>query len=156
MKTLMCLFAVSLIFVVSSQAKKEAPLGAPLMESVPLKYLDAAEAYQKLKEAFPNIAEMVKDIQIGPNTLTLNSGHERYGELRKKLAEIDVRPTVMLLRAVISEVQADGTEKEVSQRKLTFVEGHPWHLYETVGSKKYKLSMTVTTSKNTPSENPAK
>lgn len=153
MKTLICLFAVSLVLVVSSQAKKEVPPAAPLMESVPLKYLDAAEAYQKLKESFPKIEEMVKDIQIGPNALTLNSGHGQYAELRKKLAEIDVKPTIMLLRAVISEVQPDGSEKEVSRRNVTFVEGHPWSAYETVGNKKFKLSMTVTTSKNTPSAN---
>lgn len=156
MKTLICLFVVSLILVVSSQAKKELPSGAPLMESVPLKYLDATEAYQKLKEAFPKIAEMVQDIQIGPNALTLNSGHAQYGELRKKLAEIDVKPTIMLLRAVISEVQPDGSEKEVSRRNVTFVEGHPWSSYEMIGAKKFKLSMTVTTSKNTSSANPAK
>ena len=156
MKTLLCLCAALLILVVNSQATKDTPQKAPFTESVPLKYLDAAEAYQKLKEAFPKIAEMVQDIQIGPNALTLNSGHAQYAELRKKLAEIDVKPTLMLLRAVISEVQPDGSEKEVSRRNVTFVEGHPWSSYETVGGRKFKLSMTVTTSKNTPSANPAK
>lgn len=160
MKTLLCLCAALLILVVNSQAKKDAlpkaPLGAPLKVSVPLKYLDAAEAYQKLKESFPKIAEMVQDIQIGPNALTLNSGHAQYAELRKKLAEMDVRPNVMLLRAVISEVQADGTEKEISQRKVTFIEGRPWSSYEMIGDKKFKLSMTVTTFKHTPAEKAAK
>lgn len=152
MKLLICLCAVSFIVIVNSVAGKETAANAAPTVSVPLKYLDAAEAYQRLKEAFPKVAEMVKDIQVGPNTLTLNSGHAQYDELRKKLAEIDVRPAIVHLKAVISEMQKDGTEKEVSRRNVIVLDGRPWSVYEMVGGKKFKLSMTATVTKNAAAE----
>lgn len=153
MKLLISLCVVSFILSVNSVVGKETSANASPTVSVPLKYLDAAEAYQKLKEAFPKVTEMVQDIQIGPNTLTLNSGHAQYEELRKKLTEIDVRPVIVHLKAVISEIQKDGSEKEVSRRNVTVLEGRPWSVYEMVGGKKFKLSMTAAvTKKNTAAE----
>ena len=126
MKLRLCLaFALSLLLATHTLAGDEPPQKAPPTVSVPLEYLDAAEAYQKLRADFPKIAEMVQDIQIRTNTLTLNPAHPQYDELRQKLAKIDVRPTQVLLQAVISETQPDGTERVLSEPSVMTLAGNP-------------------------------
>ena len=118
--------------------------------SVPVQYLEVTDAYQQLRASFPDIGKIVKDIQIAQNALTLNSGHAKYAEVRKKLTEMDVRPRQVLLSAIVSEMQPDGTETVVSRRSFTTLEGRAWNIYESDGNRKFKLSMTVTVPKDAP------
>lgn len=117
--------------------------------TVALKYMEATTAYEKLKESFPEITEIVRRIQIDKNSMTLKPSHARADELRKKLAEIDKRPKQILLSAVISEAvfnASDGTmiDKVISRPTVFTLEGKP----AVIGFDEHNkaMSLTVTAS----------
>ena len=113
--------------------------------SVPVKYIEVTEAYQRLRASFPDIGKIVKDIHIDKSTFTLQTDHAKYAEFRQMLTQMDVRPTQVLLDMVITEIKKDGTERVVRRPTCTTLEGQPCDIFYTLDQGK-KLKFTVRSS----------
>ena len=111
-------------------------------EDVAVQYVEVTNAYQALKSTFPEIADIVRSIQIDKNSLTLNLGHAKIDEVRKLLAKIDVRPSQIYLEAVVSEIAKDGAEKILSLPTAYTREGQPMDIVLPLDNgKKMKVSV---------------
>ena len=142
MSPLIRILTASLILAAACQAEEATQPAV----SVKVQYLEASEAYQQLKAAFPDLGKIVKDIQIDQNTLTLNSGHAKYAEVRKKLAELDVRPTQLLLDMVVTEIGKDGTEKVLGRPSIVMLEGGTCEVFQGLDQgRKLKFNIRAST-----------
>lgn len=114
-------------------------------EDVVIKYIDAATAFQSLRVSFPDASAAVTAIRLDSNSLTVAAGHPKAAELKRKLAEIDVRPRQIYVQAVITEVDADGTEKVISRPSLYMLDGQSGEIsVGEHGQKQLKLKITPT------------
>ena len=118
-------------------------------ESVPLKFMEVTDAYQVLKDSFPDIANVVRSIQIDKNTLTLDLTHVKAAAVLEKLAEIDVRPKQIYISAEVTELplNPDGESKEprvIARPSIYCQEDKPATLLFGSKSKACKLTITAT------------
>ena len=143
MSSLIRILTASLILATASYAEEA---NHPTV-GVKLRYLDPVEAYQLLKTKFPEIGKIVKDIQIDQYLLTFNSDHSRYEEVRKKLAEMDVPPTQLLLDIVVTEIKKDSTAKVVGHPSIVMLEGGTCDVFHGLDQgRKLKFTIRASTS----------
>lgn len=116
---------------------------------VTLQYMAATTAYEALKQSFPEMAEIVRRIQIEKNALIITPAHPKTGALRKKLAEMDKPPAQVLLSFVLSETVVnpqDGSTKDkiLSRPTLFTLEGKTTEI--AFGQIANLIQLTVTAS----------
>jgi glucose/arabinose dehydrogenase len=114
-------------------------------QDIAIKNIDAATAFQSLRASFPDASGVVTAIKLDSNSLTVIADHPKAAELRKRLAEMDVRPKQIMIEAVITEVDADGSEKVICRPALCLVDGIPGEIALGENGKKHlKLKITPT------------
>lgn len=148
MKKITCLFiALSLL----TQVGNATPPANEATEEIAVSYLEATEAYRALKADYPEIAEIVRSIEIDKNSVTIRQGHPKIAEFKKSLAQLDRRPNQILLEAVVSEVsQSTGKEEVLSRPTLFTLEGQPATISLPSSSDDKELKITIT-SRSVPS-----
>ncbi len=138
MKTRFATLIAALTVAVSAQGDTPSPT-----QDIAIKNIDAATAFQSLRASFPDASGVVTAIKLDSNSLTVIADHPKAAELRKRLAEMDVRPKQIMIEAVITEVDADGSEFVTRSVRtcLCLVDGIP---VEIPMGKDLKLKITPT------------
>jgi type II secretory pathway component GspD/PulD (secretin) len=122
MKKLTCLLVALNLIMLSGFAAAEN--GA--LEEITLSHLEATDAYQTLKNDFPELADIVRSIQIDKNSISINRDHPKAAAFRKSLAQLDLEPKHILLQIKVTEVnESTGTERVVSRPSLFTLERQP-------------------------------
>ena len=115
------------------------------VEDIAISYLEAADAYQSLKNDYPEIADIVTSIQIDKNSVSINGDHPKAAAFRKSLAQLDLPPKQMLLQLVVTEVtKSTGKEKIVSRPSLLTLEHQPAAITLPSSSADKELKITIT------------
>ncbi len=148
MKKIPCLFiALSLL----TQVGNATPPAKEATEEIAVSFMEVTEAYRALKADYPEIAAIVRSIEIDKNAMTIQQGHPKLAEFKKSLAELDRRPNQILLEAVVSEVsQSTGKERDLSRPTVLTLEGQPAAISLPSSSDDQELKVTIT-SRSVPS-----
>lgn len=125
----------------------------PPADAVPLKYIEATAAYEKVKATYPEISAVVTAIQIGKNTIVLDTSDPRAVEVRQRLTAIDLRPKSVILSTTIVEtdeahaqnpVLDPSADKILSRPTALVLEGKPAVIYSKPGKDGKVLKVIVT------------
>lgn len=148
MKKITCLFiALSLLTPVGNAT----PPANEATEEIAVSYMEVTEAYRALQADYPEIAAIVRSIEIDKNSMTIQQGHPKNAEFKKSLAQLDRRPNQILLEAVVSEVsQSTGKEKVLSRPSVLTLEGQPAAISLPSSSDDKELKISIT-SRSVPS-----
>ncbi|MDB6117053.1 MAG: hypothetical protein JWO08_834 [Verrucomicrobiaceae bacterium] len=139
---------LTLLFITVSTHAADAPPN----DTVPLKYIDALMAYEKVKSSYPEISAVVTAIQIGKNTIVLDTSDPRAQEVRQRLTAIDIKPKSMVLSTTIVETDEahaqnstlDPLVDKILSRPTAFVEeGKPTVIYSKRGKDGKILKVIV-------------
>lgn len=115
------------------------------VEDITISYLQATDAYQALKNDYPEIADIVRSIQIDKNSVSINGDHPKAAAFRKSLAQLDLPPKSVLLQMVVTEVtKSTGNERVVSRPTLFTLERQPGTVTVPSSSADKELKITIT------------
>lgn len=114
-------------------------------EDISISYVEATDAYQALKNDYPEIAEIVRSIQIDKNSVSINGDHPKAAAFRKSLAQLDLPPKSVLLQMVVTEVtKSTGKERIVSRPSLFTLERQPATITVPSSSADTEMKITIT------------
>ncbi len=111
---------------------------------IAISHLKATDAYHVLKNEYPEIADIVRSIQIDKNSVSINGDHPKTAAFRQSLAELDLSPKYIVLDAVITEVtKSTGKVRVVSRPTLYTLEHKPaiFALPSSSDDKEQKISV---------------
>ena len=114
------------------------------VEDISISYLKAADAYQALKNEYPEIADIVRTIRIDKNSVSINGDHPKAVAFRQSLAELDLSPKYIVLESVITEVTKSTGKVRVVSRPLVYTLEHKpaiFALPSTSDDKELKISV---------------
>ncbi len=115
------------------------------IQEIPLSYLEATEAYQSLKNAYPEIADIVTSLQIDKNSVSIHRDHPKAASFLKALAELDQRPQQVLLSVVVTEVtKSTGKERVLSRPAVFTMDRKPATISLPSSSADKELNITIT------------
>ena len=114
-------------------------------EDIALSYLEAADAYQALKNDYPEIADIVRSIQIDKNSVSIHGDHPKAAAFRKSLVQLDLPPKSVLLQILVTEVtKSTGKERVVSRPTVLTLERQPATVTVPSSSTDQELKITIT------------
>jgi len=115
------------------------------IENIAISYLEATDAYHTLKNDYPEIADIVRSIQIDKNSVSINGDHPKAAAFRKSLAQLDLPPKSVLLQMAVTEVtKSTGKERVVSRPTLFTLERQPATVTVPSSSADKELKITIT------------
>lgn len=89
MKNIACLL-IALNLISLSGFAASAQKGA--VKDIAISHLEATDAYQALKNEYPEIADIVRSIQTDKNSVSINRDHPKSAAFLKSLAQLDLPP----------------------------------------------------------------
>ena len=142
MKNIACLL-IALNLISLSGFGAAAQKGA--VEDIAISHLEATDAYQALKNDYPEIADIVRSIQIDKNSVSINRDHPKSAAFLKSLAQLDLPPRQILIQLVVTEVtKSTGMEKVVSRPTLFTLERQPGTISLPSSSEDKELKISIT------------
>ena len=142
MKNIACLL-IALNLISLSGFAAAAQKGA--VEDIAISHLEATDAYQALKNDYPEIADIVRSIQIEKNSVSINRDHPKSAAFLKSLAQLDLPPRQILIQLVVTEVtKSTGMEKVVSRPTLFTLERQPGTISLPSSSEDKELKISIT------------
>lgn len=142
MKNIACLL-IALNLISLSGFGAAAQKGA--VEDIAISHLEATDAYQALKNDYPEIADIVRSIQIDKNSVSINRDHPKSADFLKSLAQLDLPPRQILIQLVVTEVtKSTGMEKVVSRPTLFALERQPGTISLPSSSEDKELKISIT------------
>jgi hypothetical protein len=144
MSKLSCLLLAALL---CSTLSASAAVTKPAREEIRVNYLDLDELHEMLKRRYSEFDKVILEKNKQTSRITIDPTHPEAEAVRKMIADLDVRPTQIVLQAEIAEVKKDESGKRevvqvLSQPTITFLERYPVSIhFKTPEGKEYEVKI---------------